>query len=290
MDEDGFTSLSGARVAIVGLGLMGGSLALALRGRCAGLLGIDPDPGTRELAREGRVVDELSAELDDRLAQADLIVLAAPVGAILRLLGELPQHHPGSPVVLDLGSTKAEIVAAMGALPERFDPIGGHPMCGKEKGSLRHADPRLYQGAAFALTPLERSGRQARRLAEELVLAVGARPLWIDPATHDRWVAATSHAPYLLANALAAATPLEAAALVGPGLRSTTRLAATPPGMIGAVLATNREEILAALARFRGRLELLEACLERSDFAGLQELLAHGAAQYQELTSAGISS
>jgi prephenate dehydrogenase len=288
MDEPDFFSskrLEECVVAILGLGLMGGSLALALRGKCRTLLGVDPDPQAVEMALERRVVDHASVSPHDLLPQADLVILAAPVGAILTLLRLLPDHHPGPAVVLDLGSTKRQIVGAMQALPPRFDPIGGHPMAGKEKASLANADADLFQLAPFALVPLERSSAGARLIAEQLARAVGAHPLWIDAETHDRWVAATSHLPYLLANTLAAATPLDARPLVGPGLRSTTRLAPASLTMMVDILATNRENVLTGLQRFRHALDAVELSLLSGDLEALRDQLAQGAASYAALAN-----
>lgn len=287
MDEPDFTDtprLADCTVAILGLGLMGGSLALGLRGQCRSLLGVDPDLSVVQLARDRRVVDRASVSPRELLPEADLLVLAAPVGAILSILNSLPELHPGPAVVLDLGSTKREIVRAMGSLPGRFDPLGGHPMCGKEKSSLANAEDDLFHEAPFALTPLERSSRRARQIAEELVYAVGARPLWIDAETHDRWVAATSHLPYLLANTLAAVTPLEARPLAGPGLRSTTRLAPASLTMMVDILATNRDNVLAEIQRFRQALQSVENSLQAEDMEALRLQLAHGAASYTSLT------
>lgn len=277
------TVLSPLRVAILGLGLMGGSLALALRGKCAALWGIDPDPQTVALAQAQGVVERASSRPEDLLPQAELVILAAPVKAILQLLQQLPGLHPGQAVVMDLGSTKSRIVAAMQALPERFDPIGGHPMCGKERGSLAYAEASLYRGAPFALVALERTSRRAEALAETLALEIGALPLWLDAQVHDRWAGATSHLPYLTANALAAITPFEAAPLAGPGLQSTTRLAATPRRMMLDILATNRENVLAGLQRLQVRLAGLEARLQADDWAGLEEMLEDGAVRYEML-------
>ena len=138
MDGGGF--FRSRRVAIFGLGLMGGSLALALRGQVAGLLAVDPDPDTRALALEKGIVDQISADPVEIVGQADVIILAAPVEAILeqlRCLGDWvnlarPGSQPEEILVIDLGSTKQTIVDAMQALPPGFDPLGGHPMCGKE--------------------------------------------------------------------------------------------------------------------------------------------------------------
>lgn len=275
--------LSNSRVAILGLGLMGGSLALKLRGRCAQLLGCDTDPTTLALARQQNLVDQLSDKPGDILPLSDLVILATPVRAILSLLDDLPDLHPGSAAVLDLGSTKVQIIERMQALPSRFDPLGGHPMCGKERGGLENADPNLYQSAPFALTPLPRTSLRLRRLAEQLVRLVGARPLWLEAETHDRWVAATSHVPYLVANALAAITPVETRPLVGPGLRSSTRLAPSGWSMMRDILETNRPNILAGLQRFRQQIEDLENRLETGDLATVEQLTAQGARNYEAL-------
>ena len=287
-DDPGFftrPSLSECRVAILGLGLMGGSLALALRGRCRKILGYDPDPRAVALAGERQAVDLAAGDPRSILPGADLVILAAPVRAILQQLADLPDLHPGHAVVIDLGSTKKEIVAAMNCLPERFDPVGGHPMCGREKGTLAAADKELFQTHTFAFAALERTSAYARRLAEELAQAIGARPLWLDVETHDRWTSATSHLPYLVANALAISTPRESAPMIGTGFISTTRLAATPVDMMMDIVLTNRANILQNLRNFRGRLDQIERCLMEGDEATLRELLKEGAAQREDLIS-----
>jgi prephenate dehydrogenase len=280
-------TLSTARVAIVGLGLMGGSLGLALHGKCQALLGVDRDPHALALAQEKKVVDQVSPDPAVILPQADILVLATPVCSILDLVGELPHLHPGPALVLDLGSTKAEVVAAMEALPPIFSAIGGHPMCGKERGGLENADPLLFQGAPFAFTPTRRTTRAARAVAEELALAVGAHPLWLDAETHDRWVAATSHLPYLLANALAFTTPLEASPLAGSGFRSTARLAVSSPSMTMDILMTNRFNVVGAVRRFQAHLTELEALLVRGDFTRLEDYLQQGADRKRLITGEG---
>jgi prephenate dehydrogenase len=282
MEEPGFADedlLAKARVAILGLGLMGGSLALGLHGRCAELVGIDPDPAALQLAAEIGVCDRLAARPETALEGIDLVILAAPVQAILGLLADLPRLHPGSPVVLDLGYTKAGILDAMAALPPRFDPLGGHPMCGKEKSSLAAADPLIFRGRPFAFTRLERTSARACRLADQLARTLEAVPLWLDGETHDRWAAATSHLPYLVACALVAATPLETAPLVGTGFISTTRVAATPSSIMLDVLLTNRANLLAGLQGLRCSLDALEDSLARPDEVELARLLDSAAAQ-----------
>lgn len=281
--EDNF--FMDTKIAIWGLGLIGGSLALALHGKCKMLLGVDSDPATLVIAQKDGIVDLAAAEPDSILKQADLIILAAPVSAILDHLQMLPGLHNGSAIILDVGSTKSKIVASMEKLPDRFDPIGGHPICGKEKSSLVYADKAIFQGALFGLVSLPRTSARAKTCAEQLVQIVGSYPLWLDPEAHDRWMAATSHLPYLVANALAAGTPKAAAPLVGPGLRSTTRLAGSSPRMMRDICASNRDAILAALGRFRGCLDALEDQLVGGDYPGLERSFTAGKQQYEALVS-----
>ncbi len=267
------------RIAIIGLGLMGGSLALALRGKCAALLGVDLDAEICALAIERGVIDQAALAPGELLPQANLVILATPALTILELIADLPGLHPGKAVVIDLGSTKVQIAAALETLPERLSPVGGHPMCGKEFSSLRYADPALYQSAPFVLTRLRNSSNHALALAEELVLALEARPVWLAADVHDRWVAATSHLPYLLANALALSVPEEAAPLVGPGFRSTARLAGSAPHMMLDVLITNRENVVNNLAEFQILLGRMEQALSTGDFTALAEIL-HAAGEH----------
>jgi prephenate dehydrogenase len=232
------------------------------------------------------LMDAVATDPLEVVARADVIVLAAPVGAILEILRQLPGWHPGEAVAIDLGSTKAEIVRAMDSLPSRFDPIGGHPMCGKETSGLESADRALFHGAPFALAPLARTSEWARRLAGDLVRAVGGRPLWVDAETHDAWVAATSHLPFLLAAAAVLATPEEAGPLIGPGFASTTRLAASNTRMMLDILRTNRAAVVEAVQRTRREIESLEILLSGDPGDGLGLRLAEAARRRRLLLGA----
>ncbi len=284
MSEDGFR-LKDAKVAIVGLGLMGGSLALALKGACAALLGIDPDLAALSLALRQNIVDQAESDPANLLPQADLVILAAPVPVILALLQKLPEYTSNSCIVLDLGSTKQAIVEQMDRLPKRFDSLGGHPICGKEKLTLANAERTLYYGAPFILTPMARTTSRALSAAQQVIAAIGAKAITLDAAEHDRILAATSHLPFLLSSALALATPEECAPLVGPGFRSTSRLAGTPSSMMMGVMQTNRENILTAIHRLQSQLDTLEMQLSSSDFTSLEATLDLSRAAYHELTT-----
>lgn len=259
MDDGFFIEQS---IGIVGLGLMGGSLALALRGYCTRIIGVDSNSETLALARERKVVDFATDNLAQALAQIDLLILAAPVRANLALLEKIPQIHSGSLAILDLSSTKAEIVAAMNKLPKRFTALGGHPMCGKETAGLAHADGKLFWDTTFALTETARTTPALRAVAKKVLAIISAQPLWIDAEKHDRWAAATSHLPYLLSAALVISTPLEAAPLIGPGFQSASRLAASDTTMMQDILITNQAQVLAALYRYRAALDEIENALQ----------------------------
>lgn len=271
MDSD--ETVFAHNVAIMGLGLIGGSLALGLRGRCKKLLAVDNDSLTIDLAREEKIVDQISDDPAEILPQAELVILATPVKTILESIRLLPELHPGSPVVLDLGSTKTQICTALDRLPARFDPIGGHPMCGKETSGLAQAEADLFTGAPFALSKLPRTSQDACKVAEELVKILGAYPLWLDPETHDRWTATSSHFPYLVSLALVLATPDEVAPMIGPGFRSATRLASSSPNMMLDILTTNRKNVLQAITQFQTILRSIEELLTESDEDRIQDLM-----------------
>jgi prephenate dehydrogenase len=152
--------LADIRVAIVGLGLMGGSLAGALRRRCRVVIGVVRRAEMIEIASARGLIDRGTTDLAAGVRQADVVVLATPVRVILRLLAEIGPLLPEGCLLMDLGSTKLQIVAEMARLPGHVQPLGGHPMCGKEVSGIAAADPTLYRGHTFILTPLPRTSGQ----------------------------------------------------------------------------------------------------------------------------------
>ncbi len=262
---------------------MGGSLALALKGKCAALYGIDSDRATLELAFRQNIVDLADDDPAKVLPKVDLVILAAPVPAILTLLEQLPGFTPNRCIVLDLGSTKQWIVETMSRLPERFDPIGGHPICGKEKLSLANAEQTLYRDAQFVLTPLERTTPRALSAANQIIGVIGAKVTLLDAAEHDRILASTSHLPFLLASALALTTTKDAASFIGPGFKSVSRLAGTPSSMMLGVLESNRENILNTLHNLQNQLAEIDSALSLENFSKLGTILKEAQCKYQTL-------
>jgi len=263
------TSLADTHVAIVGLGLMGGSLAAALHGQCARVIGVARREETITQARARGMIDEGTTDLTVGVHKANIVVLATPVRTIIAQLERIgPLLAPGC-LLLDVGSTKAQIMAQMERLPVGVQPVGGHPMCGREVAGIEAAGPTLYQGCTFILTPTA-----ALALARSLVEAIGAHPLVLKPEQQDRLAATISHLPYLLACALVstadALTSSDPAAweIVAGGFRDMTRIAGSDVTMMLDILLTNRGEVLEALNTYRAnvrRLAQLAASGEEED-------------------------
>ena len=263
---------------------MGGSLALGLRGKCAALYGIDPHLPALELALSQHIVDYADSDSAKLLHEADLVILSAPVPAILTLLEQLPTYTPNPCIVMDLGSTKKLIVDSMTRLPERFDPIGGHPICGKEKLSLANAERTLYYGAPFLLTPLPRTSPRALSAGNQIIEALGAKATLLNSVEHDRILAATSHLPFLLSSALALSTPQDVASFIGPGFKSTSRLAGTSSSMMLGIFQSNGENVLNALHMLQSQLAEIESVLSSNDFSKLESILNEAQSRYQAFT------
>jgi prephenate dehydrogenase len=271
---------------------MGGSLAMSLKGKCARLIGFDPHLPTLELAHSKNILDHAEAFLlhaehsVDALKTAlgvNVIILAAPVTAIFDILKQLPSVVTSTCVLMDIGSTKCDIVQAMSDLPGNFDPIGGHPICGKETLGFEHATANLYQDAPFVVTPLPRTSGKARTAAKQIISAIGANQIEMTAEDHDRALSSTSHLPFLLSSALAHSTPREYSRLIGPGFRSTSRLAGTPSHMMMGILRSNRENILRKLASFRNSLSEFESALQNEDYPALEEMLNQSRHSYQAI-------
>jgi len=184
---------------------------------------------------------------------------------------------------LDIGSTKKGIVDAFETLPPRFDPIGGHPICGKDKSSIVYAESNLYLNAPFCLTKMERTSVKACRLAEELVVKIGAIPVWVEADVHDKLIASTSHLPYLTAITLALSTPPESSILIGPGFRDTGRLAGSDINMMLDILVTNRTNILETMDQYENHFQKIKDILEKEDYSELRKIITAAAQTFTEM-------
>jgi prephenate dehydrogenase len=240
------------RVGIVGLGLIGGSIALAARQIWPEGLVIGVD--RKDVLERAMVLHAIDVAADDPvvLAEADLVILAAPIQQNLDLLRDLPDNLALPAVVTDTGSTKREMVAAAKSLPDRFTFVGGHPLGGAARGGIAHARPDLFTGRPWLFTPI--AGHDNDAALDKLkafATGLGAVPRTLSPEAHDRLLAFISHLPQLTVSALmhvvGGAAGEDGLNLSGRGLLDTTRLAASPADIWKEVCATNADEIGGAL-------------------------------------------
>jgi prephenate dehydrogenase len=255
------------RAAVLGVGLIGGSIGLAARQRLgAEVVGWGPNQGTLDRALELGAVDRTAATVAEACGGADVVFCASPVSVLPGLVGAALEASGPDTVVTDAGSTKRELVASLGG-DERF--IGGHPLAGAETAGVQNARSDLFEGARWYLTPTEHSSGILYDRLQRLISDLGARPQAIDAAAHDRLMATVSHLPHVLANVLAgqAAAELtrdsERMPEVGPSFRDATRVAGSNPAIWGDIFSANGEAVAAAIddtiTRLREARELIAA-------------------------------
>jgi prephenate dehydrogenase len=266
------------RLAVLGVGLIGGSIGLAARQRLgAEVAGFDPDPSTLERALERGALDAARDSVADAVEGAEAVFCAAPVGALPALVAEALAVCGDDVVITDVGSTKRGLIAALpeGEGTERF--IGGHPLAGAETSGIEHARPELFEGARWYLVPTERSSGMLYDRLHRAVADLGARPLAIDPDSHDRVMATVSHLPHVLANVLVseAAHALgedgDRLSEVGPSFRDTTRVAGANPSIWVDIFASNREALAGEIDAVVERLGRAAALLRADDVEALAD-------------------
>lgn len=287
------------RVAVVGCGLIGGSFALASR-RLEGVERVvvtDRDPGVRNAARTREAADEVVIGIDRAVRDADLVLLAVPVAAIPEVARSVIESVRQDVVITDVGSVKNQAVREIesflgehGKSGPSIHFLGGHPMCGSEEAGLAGADPALFQGATWVLTPTPTSDAEVFNALAAHIRALGARVLAIDPATHDRIVAVASHLPQILASTLAdeAGSAARASgdgvlAVTAGGFRDLTRIAASDPDLWAGILAHNRAAVAEALESFRHRLADFHRAVREGDWSTVRHRLAEGRAARRRL-------
>jgi prephenate dehydrogenase len=260
------------RIAVVGLGLIGGSIALAARRRLgAEVSGIDRDRTVAEAALSAGALDHACEDFVQALAGAQAAFVAVPVGAIAQNVGTVLEHAPADCVVTDVGSTKRAIVA--GHSDRRF--VGGHPMAGSEQSGFGYARDDLFEHATWYLTPTAATSEAHYGRLRALVESIGARPTAIDPLSHDRLVATVSHLPHVVANALVAqarATLPRGTAVSshGPSFRDATRVAGAPSAIWTDIYMTNADLLAAAVQDMAARLEAFREALLAGDRARIE--------------------
>jgi len=280
------------RLAIVGLGLIGGSVGMALRrAEVVGeITGIDTDPNTREDAVRMGAVHRATGDLAAGVRQAEVVVIATPVGQIPLVLQAMADHLAPGTLVTDVGSSKGSVfLAASETLPPGVVFIGGHPMAGSERGGIAAADPYLFENAFYVLTPTpEQEEHFLTRRLLELVKATGARPVFMDPWEHDRVVAAVSHLPHMVASALVNTLAQVASSevyfsLAAGGFRDTTRIAGGDPFLWRDIFVSNKERVLEMIDAFQTALGSMRDMLAGGQEAELVAALDRARKVRQEI-------
>lgn len=274
--------IADSTIAIVGLGLMGGSLARAIAARGTRVLGYDRNAEHLEQAmRDGAVHEALGRDLSG-MEEADVVVLALPVDATCLALPMLARRATGARLLMDLASTKRSVVACaeLAQVAERF--VGAHPLTGSHRSGFGAARASLFEGARVFLCPTSRTTPEALRLAEQLWAALEARTEAMDAREHDDEMAWCSHLPHIVASALAgtlddAGIPRQS---LGPGGRDVTRLAGSSTAMWSAIAADNASAIAAALLAYEGKLRSFREAIEGRHDAATRAMLEAGRAWF----------
>jgi prephenate dehydrogenase len=249
------------KVAVLGVGLIGGSIGLAARSRLgAEVSGFDPAAGNRERALEVGALDSAADSIAAAVEGAELVFCAAPVRALAPLAAGALEASPGDAAVTDVGSTKRELLGGLAGVPGAARFVGGHPLAGAETAGVDNARADLFDGARWYLTPTEDASDAHYDRVQRAVTELGARPQAIDADAHDRMMATVSHLPHVLANVLVqeAATALGKSSDrlpdVGPSFRDSARIAGSNPAIWADIFATNREAVAGEIDAFSRRL------------------------------------
>ena len=281
----------GGPVALIGVGLIGGSLGLALReAGVADIRGVDPADAAVEDALGRGAITRPCSDVADAVAGARVVVVCAPVGDIPEVVRVALRAADEDAVVTDVGSAKSMVLAAL-TPGERERFCGGHPVAGGERSGVANARADLFTGATWFLTPTGETRPELLRRIHGMVASVGAIPVAVDAGVHDHLMALVSHLPHVMASALmrqAAGTApqgREALRSAGPSFRDLTRVAGANPRLWADILLGNRDAVLAETRRHRAELADVEAALERGDRAWLEEFFGAAATARERLVA-----
>ena len=271
------------KLALIGCGLMGGSFALALKkaGLVTQVMGYSASERTRQKALELGVIDAIAPSAADAVKDADLVLVAVPVSATQATLAAIAPHLSPQVLLMDVGSTKCDVVAAAQAtLGERLSCfVPAHPIAGKEVAGVEHAQADLYQNRQLILTPQACNGLRKITQAHHVWQAIGCQVISLSPEQHDATFAAVSHLPHLVAFALVNAVAQQPQgadhlAMAGPGFRDFSRIAASDPAVWRDILLANRVQVLHQSNLMRQALDRLEDAMALGDASALEQLIA----------------
>ena len=256
------------RVTIIGVGLMGGSLGMAIKKHklAQEVVGVSLQQSTLVQAIKLQAIDEAQTELDKALRNADLVVLATPVETINKLFALINPHVRRGCIITDMGSTKAEVVeAADKNLSNAPFFVGSHPLVGSEQHGVEHARAELFENAQCIMTPTDKTNTVAKEKIKFLWTKLGARVTFLSPEEHDQILAYTSHLPHLAAYALMETIPAQHISYASQGLKDTTRIAASSPRLWNDICLANTKNILKGLDEMVKNLSVLRKAIINRD-------------------------
>ena len=271
---------------IVGVGLLGGSVARAAkqRGLVRRVIGVGRDAVRLEQARESGLIDDYRTDLVQAAAQSDLLIFATPVNLIASGVREAAAACRPTTLITDVGSTKSHLCRELATgLPNGVTFVGSHPLAGSEKQGWEHARADLFAGRVCVVTPIESSNRNAVEKLTAFWQAIGMSVLEMSPESHDRALAQSSHVPHVVASALAQTLADENRSLAATGFADTTRIAAGDPQVWVPILMDNRDAVLARLDEFSSQVAAFREALARGDADELRRLWERGKAIREQL-------
>jgi prephenate dehydrogenase len=263
-------------VAIVGVGLIGGSIGMALRRRnlAKSVVGIGRRQTSLRMARRLEAVSHTTIDLNKGVAEAELVVICTPVGQIVEHARQASQHCPERALLTDAGSVKQSIVAELDSgLARGCRFLGGHPLAGSEKGGVSNASPELFEGRVAVLTPTKNTRAEDFDLLEEFWQSLGSVVIRMTPEEHDQALALTSHLPHVAAAVLATTLPEKYFRLCSTGMLDTTRIAAGDPELWRQIIELNRDNVLTALEQYGSQLAQLHGAIRDGNQAEITRFL-----------------
>jgi prephenate dehydrogenase len=279
------------KITVVGLGLIGGSLALALKEskQVKTVVGIDPNDDSIKYAFNNGIIDEGSSDINEVITDSDIIVISNYVGMIVDTAKSIAKIATDGSIITDVGSVKSSVVSRIETdLPDNLHFVGGHPIAGTENSGVQFADSNLFIDRRCILTPTDKTDFEAKSNVKSMWELVGSHVYEMDPETHDHIFGIVSHLPHVVAyslmnSVLNAQDSEQLMDFAGGGLKDYTRVAASSPEMWTEIFKANKAQLLKAISSFKISLEEIEASIENDDFDGLREKLEKAASAKRNL-------
>ncbi|MCU0652351.1 MAG: prephenate dehydrogenase [Candidatus Omnitrophica bacterium] len=270
------------QVAIVGTGLIGGSIGMALKKNhiCRQVIGVSFHKRSIDLAKRKKAIDTGSQSLKI-IKDADLVILATPVELILKLAPQIARVIKKDCIIIDVGSTKEGIVAKLGKLFPNY--IGTHPLTGSEKRGIVNAKEDLFKNSSCLLTPTRNTAVFVRKRIEELWVRLGARVFYLSPDKHDEALSFISHLPHIAAFALIGVIPGKFLNFASGGLKDTTRIAASDSELWTDIFLNNQKNLLRAIHEFEGKISLIKQAIKKKNRKLLNKILAEAKSKREAL-------